>query len=48
MQRDALHVLLLRQEVILLQIQMFKFFRFFYVHYMGWIKPKNHLTLLSL
>ncbi len=20
----------------------------FYLHYMGWIKPKNHITLLSL
>jgi hypothetical protein len=20
----------------------------FYLHYMGWFKPKNHITLLSL
>ncbi len=26
----------------------FEIFRFFYLHYMGWIKPKSHLTLQTL
>jgi hypothetical protein len=26
----------------------FIFLDSFYLHYIGWIKPKNHLTLLSL
>jgi len=32
----------------LITIQMLKFLDYFFLHYMGWIKPNNHLTLLSL
>jgi hypothetical protein len=32
----------------LIQIQTLNFLYSFYLHYMGWIEPKNHLTLLSL
>ncbi len=33
-------------QLILMRIS--KFLDSFYLHCMGWIKPKNHLTLLSL
>ncbi len=32
----------------LIIIQLKKILDSFYLNYMGWIKPKNHLTLLSL
>ncbi len=32
----------------LIIIQILNFLDYFYLHNIGWIKPKKHLTLLSL